>query len=919
MATITHTVNRDARIAAGVDLGAGACGHLDVGVYGGYTYESWLAFTGESWAGIPNAASITSAVLKIYASGQYHIARSAGTMRVYRTSVLGTYFTEGTASHPMLASNSITGTNDPAVTATDGATGSISDADGWKSITITNIIKAYYGQSNYALQLHANSGVYEFAAREAGASYDAYIVITYNPNSLPTAATLNSPIGGATVSSQTPTLNFTPHDPDGDAHTKYTYQVDSDAAFGSPNDSIEVVGSLTNNVAVNRVVVATLPRGVTYYWRVKTADATNGYGAWSANGAFFVANAVPTVSVVYPASGVVAPLWYDGGSDTTPKVQASWNFTDTDGHAQTQCIVRIYADAAGAKSTLLSTMTLTQSTKTANLTYAVANLSYYWISFQATCSAGLQSTESTAVRHRVCWSRASYYYNIGATPPVGWGTPVVNATGWKVVTEWAASSGSTVEPTNWYTALSQVPLPTSGTANYVWYRCTLMGYSGTGTPTKPTVTDVTPKWVVTTHTADNWQYASPFVLDWSDQKYGTVSLKGTCSASTMYAAYQIVPVLPDTDYILSGYIKSQGNSQSLVRVDEESGVGGVATASLIAATQEFTRQATPVFNSGSRTKVRITCRIGGATGTFAWFDALKLEASSVVTPWTPGFIGEGVTLDSGGIQVDANAGGVFRLRGSGGGVGDTVELDAHGLLFGGDVVLYRYAGNTLATDDQFRVISTSGLVVVQATGSVIRGFDQNTDAQPFFNFTWDGTYAGFSLGAGGSTAVDTNLYRSAPDVLKTDDALYAAGNIAGTRYLVSSGVTLVAANTWYKHTGLSATLTINAEYTGQKFLICWTGSMQYPTANTNLLLAVRVDNDTSGTLNTWVAIQQQDSGAANTYHSFGGARLFIAAAGDVGATRYLYFYAQADAAASTVLTFYYSQPYASNISSIALP
>ena len=117
------------------------------------------------------------------------------------------------------------------------------------------------------------------------------------------------------------------------------------------------------------------------------------------------------------------------------------------------------------------------------------------------------------------------------------------------------------------------------------------------------------------------------------------------------------------------------------------------------------------------------------------------------------------------------------VSGNGLSIGTTAAAPAYGIAFGADTNLYRYAVNTLATDDQFLVMSASGVVVVQATGSVIRGFDQNTDTQPFFNFSWDGTYAGFSLGAGGTTAVDTNLYRSAANTLKTDDSLIVLGSI----------------------------------------------------------------------------------------------------------------------------------------------
>jgi len=90
------------------------------------------------------------------------------------------------------------------------------------------------------------------------------------------------------------------------------------------------------------------------------------------------------------------------------------------------------------------------------------------------------------------------------------------------------------------------------------------------------------------------------------------------------------------------------------------------------------------WNSGANTGIYVQVRSGtGSSGTaFAWFDAIKLEASTVVTPWTPGFVGTAVSLDAGGLQIDASDGGIFRLRGSTGGTNDRVDLGGNGLTIG---------------------------------------------------------------------------------------------------------------------------------------------------------------------------------------------------------------------------------------------
>ena len=50
--------------------------------------------------------------------------------------------------------------------------------------------------------------------------------------------------------------------------------------------------------------------------------------------------------------------------------------------------------------------------------------------------------------------------------------------------------------------------------------------------------------------------------------------------------------------------------------------------------------------------MQVLLNANGAMDANAWYDAIKLEASTVVTPWTPGFLGKAVALDAGGMSVD---------------------------------------------------------------------------------------------------------------------------------------------------------------------------------------------------------------------------------------------------------------------------
>lgn len=112
----------------------------------------------------------------------------------------------------------------------------------------------------------------------------------------------------------------------------------------------------------------------------------------------------------------------------------------------------------------------------------------------------------------------------------------------------------------------------------------------------------------------------------------------------------------------------------------------------------------------------------------------------------------------------------FRVR-TAGEANARLRITAGGVLdFGpgggsaGDTNLYRGAANQLQTDDSFYLIGASYI----ANKAV------STDANVRYYIDPSGS---INWGAGGASAVDTNLYRSAPNVLRTDDQFDAAGGL----------------------------------------------------------------------------------------------------------------------------------------------
>lgn len=207
-------------------------------------------------------------------------------------------------------------------------------------------------------------------------------------------------------------------------------------------------------------------------------------------------------------------------------------------------------------------------------------------------------------------------------------------------------------------------------------------------------------------------------------------------------------------------------------IDLASGPSGpqYVETDIITATTDWTRVKSNVWNSGANSSVWVRCVAIGVGGTFAWFDAIKMEASTVATPWTPGFVSSGLILDVGGIQIDgANA--VFRLRGSTGGADDTVDLSGRGLTFG-DVEVYGDGAGNLVVGGG---IENNGLINLGAGSSfpspVTNGHYFRTDLGMDFKYAagqWVcsclHTMSGGSLDGSTSTAQSNHQWLAIPAI-----------------------------------------------------------------------------------------------------------------------------------------------------------
>ena len=138
------------------------------------------------------------------------------------------------------------------------------------------------------------------------------------------------------------------------------------------------------------------------------------------------------------------------------------------------------------------------------------------------------------------------------------------------------------------------------------------------------------------------------------------------------------------------------------------------------------------------------------------------------------------------LSADANP--AFRIMGDG-----DIEWGAGGAS-APDTTLYRSVANTLKTDDDFSValnVLMDGATSIlnfragaaASTGSIAMVVTGDTNSRFQLN------RGGIMEWGPGNAAVDTNLYRSATSVLKTDDRFDAAGGLkaTGAHIEISSG------------------------------------------------------------------------------------------------------------------------------------
>jgi hypothetical protein len=691
MASTTLTAEADVATRRDSTLAAGLGDHLPVGYWSGAIYRSAIRFPiPAGWTGW---ASITKAVLNLYVTdhqhvgirnSQFYVRRYGGTLW---TKAAGTQDCESgfSAANNTQADDVAPVTNDQ-VQYNSGSTVNLK-----RAITVTTLVEWYWdhAQSKIVLILDpvSSSDYMEFWSREHG-SLAPTLEIDYTTASVPTAPTLTDPDPlGEDVPEVRPTFHWTHHDPQDDPQTGADVEVYQGATLLTTlHPAVATDGFATSDID--------LPRGVALSWRVRTYDA-GGAGAWSSYGQFSILNN-PVVTIDATRRMVFA--------NGAPRLVVQWSST------QPQTSYRVQT-ASGYDSGIITSAATTHTLSTRTLTDNVAET----ITVTVVSTYGLTGAASRAFTPR--YGLTSHRRDL-ITAPQSWVDVTVLSTvpaDASLVIEYGSADTALAAPTGgWFSTLSAVPR-----RQFLYWRAWFIP-SATAGPTLDKITfstinvaSLVDKWGTTRDTAG---LVAPWSIDPGESVYGTRSLRADVQGAGPYYAYAYkVHLRAGRNYILTGLMKSNGNSGAQFQLQKPDGtvlVGGgmslpagpVQSPALVATTDWFdpqkrdtNRYRTPVYIAEADMDVYVALKVGGTAGSQAWFDAIKLEESTVATPWSPGAIGATV-VDAGGVQIDGARGGVFRYRGSDNGARSVVAGGPSGLLFAGDTELTSPSDGALAVD-----------------------------------------------------------------------------------------------------------------------------------------------------------------------------------------------------------------------------
>lgn len=785
MATRRFDLATDARVGTdgSLNLGAGACNHLAWGDSGSYQYQS-LVKLNHDWT---DMTDVTNVQLYVRNSNEDHITRgTAGNRQFLCRPVRPTAsWSPGTASHPMTSSNAVVwgDIGDAQVNPSYevGPFGTDDVDDSWNDFSATEMFRYWApstitfpggaGQGNtnggFRIQRNDASDKGEFWSGNKGDSYAIYAVVTYT-NHGDLVVTIDDPIPesthGAMGSYATPSYTFegTATCPEGHSITNVTLAFDDAPTVPVPvvSDSSETI---VGNDWTNTVADALLTRGTDWYAKA-TATCSGGVTGTVIMGPFRYAAA--TVPVITGAADQVMELDIQG-TETNPRAWVRWTYSDPAGSPQDEYRAILYADD---ETTVREDSGWVSSSDTYHRfdTYSgISRLTFYKFTVETRNAYGVSAGVTSMARRKANWGLYNDYKDLGSTPS-SWSMGDIGSTlptNTNIILQHSSSGTST--PGTWRCAFDDVTL-----AQFYHVRYWLFAWHGATTPTLSTYSI---RYSSSTTTPDKYTLAAGASLSTSRFVLGSRSLKMVGNGTTRITYSAAFPVRPETVYSISARAFSVGNSGGLMRVVDSGRVNELATTNALTATttgQDFeVLEGTTTFLTGaSQTTAVAEFIVTGLAGTECYFDCGQVEPGAVITPYKPGSVGRPVVVDMGGLQVDAAAGGTFRLRGSDGAANSVIELGTYGLD----------AGNLTLREVTAPATPASGKVVIYAKsdGLVYSKDDAGTETV----VTGGGGGGGAHSGLTGLTAGDDHTQYLLESLLTTQgDMPYATGASTWTR------------------------------------------------------------------------------------------------------------------------------------------
>jgi hypothetical protein len=703
MVQATWVANKDARIANGPNgnVGAGASVSMPFGTYSGYEYRTLLGFS-YSFSGV---TAINSAVLWVRMSNQNYVAFGSSPS-CYVDLITGTW-SEGSSSS-LSSSNSVIypGPTSSSTNRASKNTGSTENA--WVSITVTSMLRQALANGVFnGLRLIAQStsaaDVGEIWAREQGTSYRAYLVVDYSTNTVPSAPTLQSPVGGVVVDDATPDLKFTPIDAQGDASSSVRYQVSKQDNFIVTIEDVTTPGTFPSGVQVTQTIQTPLDRGFTYYWRAASTDAT-GAGPFSAAQSFKY-NALPSVEpagLPYGGANHVAPIHNLNQSATPLNAKPQFTFTPTAANA----INAYEVEVSGYGSDTVAGSFQSGVAIVHKFSLGVTNLTPLTVRFRVSTAAEGYGPWSNPTTFAVKYAEAAYERSMAGATGITVSTSGVVGSSQLLYRQAAGAGGAGAGV--WTTS---VPATVDAYLNI------LVRTASSGTaPAQPKVGTLKLLYISATLLPYSWTFdGGNWTLDQNVRRYGTKSLSLTPVGAVWKNARQSISGLaPNTDYSYSVWLLVQSHVAGRVGITVHSPPGNPITQADIARNTVGWERLTGTFRTADGVTSVEVILFGTPdllAPTTVNFDAAMLSEGTVAPVWTPALVGAPVVMDAQGIFIDGAANGLLRVAGPTSATNDVVEIGgaSSGIKFGGGPTLSNPGdGNLLSSHGVFSPFAVNG-------------------------------------------------------------------------------------------------------------------------------------------------------------------------------------------------------------------